>query len=105
MRNLRAPAQKSPPDVSRQAWQTICEQLEAPDLELTISNFAVLLANVHKCRQAGMKFDRAFIALLNVLKRETFGSDADTDDDASVDDGHEYDDASESNGAPMNGGR
>ena len=72
-------------------WRSLCEEIQHPDVELTVEEFAALLSVYKLLRAEGHPFDAGTVALMAVLERqaadtlEAFEDDTDSD----VDDDHE----------------
>lgn len=62
-----------------QRWERLTQELSHPAVELTIDEFAPVLATFHALKRAGMKFDPMLCALMGVLERQVFDSPDDSD--------------------------
>lgn len=76
-------------------WRSLCDEIQHPDVELTVEEFAALLSVYKLLRAEGHRFDPGVVALMTVLERQAAESldgledDADSDED----DDHEARDA------------
>jgi hypothetical protein len=82
---LPCPAPLHPPtDPQWKRWHKLCDSLAGPHVELTIEEFAPVLATFRALQRSGAQFDPMLIALLSILERQVFFSLEDSDDDADL---------------------
>ena len=66
-------------------WRSLCDDLQHPDVELTVEEFAALLSVYKLLRAEGHQFSHDTIALMTVLERQAAdsldGFEDDTDSD------------------------
>jgi hypothetical protein len=69
-------------------WESLCDELHDPAVELDTESFSLLLSTFKALRAAGHAFDRGTVALMAVLERQAaetfdgFEDDTDSDEDA-----------------------
>ena len=76
---------------SLRRWESLCEEIQHPDVELTVEEFAALLSVFKLLRAEGHPFDAGTVALMAVLERQATDSieALEDDTDSDEDDDHE----------------
>ena len=75
--------------VMLQRWHAIAKMLSHPHVELTVEEFALVLATFRQLQHAGVEFDPVLAALIGIMERQAFmtGEDAESDNSDPDEDG------------------